>query len=145
MDIYLYNNTSEKTRVSKTLLNEQKYTGTLRDEASIMSPVFMIEEVNPVGYNYCYIPAFGRYYFIEDITSVRTGLWRFSCMVDVLMSFSDDIRNLSVIVDRSENTQNNNYLVSDVWKTTVRDKTDILNFPYGLSDEGEFILITAGG
>lgn len=145
MDIYLYNNTSEKTRVSKTLLNEQKYTGTLRDEASIMSPVFMIEEVNPVGYNYCYIPAFGRYYFIEDITSVRNGLWSLSCMVDVLMSFSDDIRNLSVIVDRSENTQNNNYLVSDVWKTTVRDKTDILNFPSGLSNEGEFILITAGG
>ena len=121
------------------------FSGTLREETSIISPVVLMELENPSSYNYAYIPEFGRYYFINDIVSVRKGLWRISMQVDVLESFKNYILDLGVILSDSENTGAENYLSSDVWKTKVKEKTDIINFPSGLSETGHFILITAGG
>ena len=121
------------------------FSGTLREETSIISPVVLMELENPSSYNYAYIPEFGRYYFINDIVSVRKGLWRISMRVDVLESFKNYILDLGVILSDSENTGAENYLSGDVWKTKVKEKTDIINFPSGLSETGHFILITAGG
>ena len=121
------------------------FSGVLREETSVISPVVLMELENPTGYNYAYIPEFGRYYFIRDMISVRTGLWKISMQVDVLESFKNYILDLSVILSDSENTGAENYLSGDVWKTKVKEKTDIINFPSGLSETGYFILITAGG
>ena len=66
-------------------------------------------------------------------------------MVDVLESFKTDIKNLSVILLNTQNVGVNNYLPSPVFRNNVKAKTDIINFPSGLNDTGEFILITAGG
>ena len=62
----------------------------------------------------------------------------------MLMSFKDQIQNFDVILDHSED-HNTDYAQSNVWQALVKTKTDIISFPYGLSDNGEFILITAGG
>lgn len=121
------------------------FSGTLKEETSIISPVVLMELENPSSYNYAYIPEFGRYYFINDIVSVRKGLWRISMQVDVLESFKNYILDLGVILSDSENTGAENYLSGDVWKTKVKEKTDIIKFPSGLSETGHFILITAGG
>ena len=88
---------------------------------------------------------FNCYYFITDITVIRTGLFAISLMVDVLESFKSDIKNLSVILLNTQNVGSSNYLPSPVFRNNVKSKTDILNFPNGLNDSGEFILITAGG
>ena len=52
--------------------------------------------------NYVYIPDFNRYYFINDITSVRQNLWRLSLHVDVLMSYKKEINNIKAFVSRNE-------------------------------------------
>ena len=52
--------------------------------------------------NYVYIPDFNRYYFINDITSVRQNLWRLSLHVDVLMSYKNEINNTNAFVSRNE-------------------------------------------
>lgn len=104
-----------------------------------------MELENPSSYNYAYIPEFGRYYFISDMVHVSKGLWRISMQVDVLESFKNYILDLGVILSDTENTGAENYLSGDVWKTKVKEKTDIINFPSGLSETGHFILITAGG
>ena len=145
MEITLCVNTSEKSKIGKNLTSMNVFSGTLREETSIISPVVLMELENPSSYNYAYIPEFGRYYFINDIVSVRKGLWRISMQVDVLESFKNYILDLGVILSDSENTGAENYLSSDVWKTKVKEKTDIINFPSGLSETGHFILITAGG
>jgi hypothetical protein len=68
--------------------------------------------------------------------------------VDVLMSFRTQILNLDVVVnhasigDRDSPTYVDD---SDIWRTTVKTKTDVINFPSGLLDDGEYILITSGG
>lgn len=145
MNLTLYVNNSEKNKIGKNLTNDFPLSGTLRDVTNIINPVILIE-LNEIGnYNYCYIPDFKRYYFITDITIVRTGLFAISLMVDVLESFQTSIKNLSVILFNTQNVGTNNYLPSQVFRNNVKSKTDIINFPNGLNDSGEFILITAGG
>ena len=146
MDIVLCTTGSEKERIVKTLSNETIFTGTLREESSVINPSFIIQAENPSDYNYCYISSFNRYYFITNITSIRTNLWRIDCAVDVLMSFSSDILNLDVIVSNlSSGESDNTYFSGEQWQTTVKTKTDVINFPSGLLDDGEYILITSGG
>lgn len=136
---------SENNRVNKDFTNTVALVGTLRDGTSVIRPVVRIAFETLASYNYCYIPTFGRYYFIEDIVAVRTGLWDVSLRCDVLMSYKDGIKNLNVILDNTQETGLSNYLASPNWVNLVKTKTDIKVFPSGLSEQGEFILITAGG
>lgn len=145
MNITLCVNNSERNKLSKSLSNMNVFSGSLKDETSVTSPVVMMELENPTGFNYAYIPEFGRYYFIRDMVSVRTGLWKISMQVDVLQSFQNYIRGCLVILSDTENTGKEMYLSGDVWKSKVKELTNIVNFPSGLPDNGYFILITAGG
>lgn len=145
MNITLYVNHSEKNKIDKNLTNDFSLSGSLRDATNIVNPVILIEINEISNYNYCYISDFKRYYFITDITVIRTGLFAISLMVDVLESFKTDIKNLSVILLNTQNVGLNNYLPSQVFRNNVKSKTDIINFPSGLNNSGEFILITAGG
>lgn len=52
--------------------------------------------------NYAYIPDFNRYYFINDIISVRNNMWRINMYVDVLMSYKKQIKKLNAFVNRNE-------------------------------------------
>jgi hypothetical protein len=145
MEITLYVNNSERQALNKSLSQGFQIMGSLRHETSVIKPNILIEATNPTGFNYCYIPQFGRYYFIENFTSIRTNLWRMECSVDVLMSFKDAISNLNVIVSDNTNPDQEQYMSGEVWAVTVKNKTDVLNFPSGLLDTGEYILITSGG
>lgn len=147
MEIQLLINNSERQAINKSLSSGITLLGSLRNESSIINPIILIEIDNPSGYNYMYIPEFGRYYFITDAVSVRTGLWRISGAVDVLMSFASDILNLNVIVsDLSLGEEKaSTYIEGEQWKSTVKTMTDVINFPNGLLDSGEYILITSGG
>lgn len=145
MDIYLYVNSSEKNRMGKVLSNETIIPGSLKEETSVVSPVIIFEHNNPSNFNYAYIPDFNRYYFISNFTVIRTGLWSMSMRVDVLESFKDEIKTIPAIVSSSEVNGADEYLTGPVWKSKVKEKTDIINFPSGLSESGHFILITAGG
>ena len=68
--------------------------------------------------NYVYIPDFNRYYFINDITSVRQNLWRLTLHVDVLMSYKKEISNTNAFVSRNE------------FKYDVMVKDDLLTYYY---------------
>lgn len=58
--------------------------------------------INIMKSNYAYIPQFNRYYYIDNIVSVRTGLWRLDMSCDVLMSFKDKILDLDAYIGRQE-------------------------------------------
>lgn len=144
--ISLFKTASENNRVVKVLTDEKQLSGELRQQTSVLSPKIRIESAeNIAGYNYCYISEFGRYYYIVDITSVRTNVWEVSMRCDVLMSYKDEIQGLNVILDNTQETGLSNYLASPNWVNLVKTKTDIKVFPSGLNEQGEFILITAGG
>lgn len=146
MEITFYVNNDEPEKVNKNLGTGFTLEGTLRNEVIIERPTILIEsDIDINDYNYFYIPDFSRYYFRTEINIVRNNLFRISGRTDVLMSFKDPMKNFKVLLDHSEITGITNYQSSPVWQALVKTKTDIINFPSGLSDNGEFILITAGG
>lgn len=145
MEIVLYQNSSERQAINKTLSNGITLTGSLRNETSVINPQILVEITNPSQYNYAYIPEFGRYYFINNMVSYRTNLWRIDMAVDVLMSFKTQILALPVVIADNTSPDTESYMSGDVWATTVKNKTDVLNFPSGLLETGEYILITSGG
>lgn len=144
MTITLYKNESEKNKINKILTSVASVTGVLRDSSSIINPEIVIEYNNPTGFNYCHIDSFSRYYFVNNITVISDKLIKLSLKVDVLESFKTSIMSQNIIVDKSTNKVNN-YLHDENLIVNVKTKTDIVNFPSGLLDNGEFILITAGG
>lgn len=56
--------------------------------------------VNPMQYNYCYLPDFQRYYFVRSWSWIL-GRWECALEVDLLASFKTDIGNSSLYVLRS--------------------------------------------
>lgn len=146
MTITFYNNISEKNVIRKTINNPLSMSGTLRESTSVINPIITIEApVTIVGYNYCYIPDFSRYYYVVDVKSMRNNLWAVTLRVDVLMSFQNDILNTPAIIDHTTQQDTTDYMISNVWQPLVKDKTDIINFSSGLSETGGYVLITAGG
>lgn len=145
-ELTLYKNYSEHNKLDKLISDAHTLEGVLRDGTSIINPVILIEDTSVIGYNYCYIPTFQRYYFISDIISTNTNMWELHCVVDVLMSYIDDIKNSSVLLENTTTIESDSYLSdSDVWRNKVKTFTDIINFSAGLSNSGEYVLITAGG
>ena len=144
--ISLFKTASENNRVVKALTDEKQLSGELRNQTSVLNPTIRIESADNIStYNYAYISEFGRYYYITDIVSVRTNCWVISLRCDVLMSYKDEIQSMNVILNNTQETGLSNYLASPNWVNLVKTKTDIKVFPSGLSEQGEFILITAGG
>lgn len=146
MEIQFFVNKSEPNKLNKVLLPADTFNGTLREECGIETPSILIESDSTLtSYNYFYIPDFNRFYFRTSITSVRNNLWRVTGKTDVLMSFKEAIVTFDVVLKDSENTGANNYASGEQWQSLVKTKTDIVNFPNGLNENGEWILITAGG
>ena len=106
--IELFKNSSESNRVDKTNYIEliDIISGALRDQCSIISPVLTIEYPKVPDFNYVYIEAFGRYYFVTGIVSVRYNLWEISLECDVLMTYKDKLLECEAFIDRNENTFN---------------------------------------
>lgn len=101
MEIKLYKTVSERVRIVKQITDELVLTGSLRDQSSIITPTFALE-TNPIGYNYSYIPAFQRYYYIKNIVAVRKQLFQLQLKCDVLMSYKDEIYAMQALINREE-------------------------------------------
>ena len=108
--INLYVNTAENDRVDKTNYLNQVGTlvGVFKEETSVMNPQIIIE-YGVIDFNYIYIPLLNRYYYINEIISVRNNLWRIKLNCDVLMSFKTEILNLECYISRNE-YKNNPYI-----------------------------------
>ena len=146
MEIKLYKTSSPRKKLVKDLTDGITLTGTLRGQSSIMSPSLQIQDIAIIGYNYCYIPDFGRYYYINGINALRANLFELTLGIDVLMTYAKAIRSNAAIVDKVQSFgAAYNYINDGSWVNTNRMNQSIINFPTGFNDNGEFILITAGG
>lgn len=146
MEIKLYKTSSPRKKLVKDLTDGITLVGTLRAQSSVMSPTFTVQDISVVGYNYCYIPDFGRWYYINGIDALRANLYELSLGIDVLMTYAAEIRQNYAIVDKVDSLgAAYNYINDGSWVNTNRMKQSIINFATGFNDTGEFILITAGG
>ena len=150
MELNLFTCTAENERVNKTdyITNRFVMNGSLRDESSVIDPVIMIEKNNPTlyNYNYMYIPEFKRWYYINDIISIRNGLWEIHAHVDVLYTWGADIKRMSGVADKLEDIMNANVYFDDgSFIMDSRNDIEVKEFPNGLNENGSYILICAGG
>lgn len=146
MEIKLYKTSSPRKKLVKELTDGITLVGTLRAQSSVMAPTFTVQDVSVLGYNYCYIPDFGRYYYINGIDALRANLFELSLGIDVLMTYSIEILSNSAIIDRTQiGTSANVYIDNGTFVSTSKLETDTYNFTNGFNDNPEYILITAGG
>lgn len=114
-----------------------------KDDVDILNPVLEIAyDASLTTANYVYVPDWCRYYYINNIT---TGMQRlfFECHVDVLKTYSTDIKKLNCVIARQENKYN--LYLNDAkyhllqYKTVVREV-----FPKSFSSRGSYILAVGG-
>lgn len=71
---------------------------TLKDATSVLSPVLEINSLSqPPAWNYVYITAFHRYYFVDNWSYYR-GIWSAELSVDLLASWKSAILSTSALV-----------------------------------------------
>nr|DAD93592.1 MAG TPA: hypothetical protein [Podoviridae sp. ctKzN3] len=142
MEILLYKTTNANNDLNKTISNKVELVGALRDASSIIAPSILIQS-NPIGYNYAYIPEFGRYYYIKNITAYRKGAFIVDLKCDVLMSFKEEILNMSGVVSRL--TDGSPYAQRDVLckVTETHRRLDFPETPF--TRNGSYVLISKGG
>ena len=146
MEIKLYKTSSPRKKLVKDLTNGITLVGTLRAQSSVMAPTFTVQDTAVVGYNYCYIPDFGRYYYINGINALRSNLFELSLGIDVLMTYAEAIRSNAAIVDKVQPQYAAMPYINDgSFVSTNKMEQTVINFSNGFNDAGEFILITAEG
>lgn len=133
-DINLYKNSAEPNKVDKTadLSTVGTISGVLRQECSLINPEIIIQYDKPPDFNYCYIANFGRYYYVENIVSMRQNLWRVRLRCDVLMTYKTQILNLNARIARQQYTYSYRQIDSEIPFTndpeiTVQDIPNNLN------------------
>lgn len=142
MIINLYNNESPANKINKSITLITALSGELRGETNVVNPIVRVYAAAFPAFNYARIPAFDRYYYLRDVRQVRTDIWELSLESDPLMSF--DLSDVAgVLVEGSAG--GSDYLEHRHFVRNVKTKTSILNFSNGLLENGEYILITAGG
>ena len=89
-----------------------EYNCVLKDGCGILNPTIKLDmglTSDPSGYNYAYIAAFERYYFIEE-WYFEDALWTASMRVDVLATYKTQIGSASLYVLRAAGAHNGNII-----------------------------------
>ena len=143
MNVTLYQNSSPKEQLTKTLTLIASLDGTLREVCSIVTPVITLEKDSPIGFNYAYIADYGRYYFVTEVEVVRKGLIRLHLKSDPLMSFASSIKANSGIIRKS--ASNYNVKINDnSLRSYQNDLYTYKKFSGGFGTNFEYVLLVAG-
>jgi len=148
MNIALAYTTDDEHKVHKYLNQLGGYSGTLRDEMSVMTPVVQVQvpETTATQANYCAMPDINGqrtfYYFIRDIVFIRSGIVELHLELDPLMTYENEIRRLDCTIRKNENV-GNAFLMDSEYQILAYENIVTKEFPIGFSDES-MILITVG-
>lgn len=144
MRITFYTNNSEKNALTKSLTQIVRLDGTLKDGTSIIDPSILCYNIDRfiADINYFYIDETGRYYFLNGVEVVRTGLWQISGHVDVLSTYKTAILQNRAIIQRSES--NYNLKLNDgLFKTQQNPRITTIPFGTGFTTSN-YVLALAG-
>ena len=142
MQILFYNTASENNRIGKTLEDEKSLTGTFKGEVNLQNPVITVQ-TDLLNYNYCYMPDFNRYYFIERIEVTRMNLYTIYLKIDVLETYKPAIKKLKVIVSNSAGA--NPYYNGYINGVDVRTDYETKMFENNFDENGQIVLVALYG
>lgn len=148
MILELMNTSADKRYLSKSTSLIKKVTCKIKEGTSIINPTVIIKKLSD-GHirkcNYAHISEFGRYYFINDITEAPANQLEISMHVDVLKTYSSQIRGISTLILRQENIFSPYYEDKDalVRVNRFREKKNIGTV--GGSDNNYYLTVNNGG
>lgn len=142
MQIKFFNTSSENNRIGKTLEDETTLTGSFKGEVDLQNPVLTVT-TDLLNFNYCYMPDFGRYYFIDKIEITRVGLYTIFLKIDVLETYKNAIKQLKVIVSNSAGA--NPYYNGYINGVDVRTEYETKMFENNFNEKGEIVLVALYG
>lgn len=147
MECKFYTMKCKENVIDKTKFIEKKVEKSinLKDSTSILTPkIFVNGKIGEFReYNYLYLPATKRYYFIQNVTSVRQNLLEIECKCDVLFTFKDSILNGYAKITRSKTNYNKYMQDTESIKTQQNTLYQTKKFPSGFDSEN-YILVTSG-
>ena len=110
---------SKRTNSTKVVTSTPtSYDCVLRERVSVSHPEIVLQtSSDPVAFNYAYIAAFNRYYFIDDWRTER-GQWIASMSVDTLATYKSSITGGSHYVLRSA-SDFNTYIQDSMYPATT--------------------------
>lgn len=143
--INFFNYNGRYNTLPKTLGEAAPLEGVFHDDYNYMTPTITVTSSTPITYNYCYIPTFGKYYYINRIDVVNSTTYRLYLRLDVLQTYKDSIlaSTGTVTVSNSANKYaSNRNVVYD-----VRPKFEKIGFANSglFKEEGSIIMITIKG
>ncbi len=151
MNITLYNTPDDKRNLLKTLSNDVTLSCAVYEASNILNPKMLLEYNSLVlQKNYCYIPSFNRYYFIENVTVDAGERMIVQCSVDVLQTYKQYILGLNVTVTRNEYAPTSN-LVDPLATFTPKRNVEVYPFsttPFNIRDTSatnNYVLVVGGG
>lgn len=111
MTIKTWSGFSKRKNSTKQPSGGTSVTCVLKETTSVEKPTFVFAS-NDFTINY--IEAFGHYYFVDDIKSVRNGIIEVSCSLDVLATYKSSIGSYTAFVERSASYYNTLFADPDV-------------------------------
>lgn len=143
-DIVFYNYTGRNNVVNKSLTGGVSLQGHLQSEFSVLRPVVTIKSETPIAYNYAYISALNRFYFVETNAFVGNGKYRLQLAVDVLKTYAVEIFNATGTITRKDGA--NAYLSTTENVYDIRPNVEKVEFASDLfTQQGSIIMITIKG
>lgn len=125
--VNLYSFTKRENSTKRPTGSATALSCTLLDDTSLMHPTFKFSmSSNPVAFNYCYVPSFDRYFFINNWRSYQ-NFWYAECTCDVLASYKTEIGSQSHYVLRSASESNGT--ISDTLYPATTQVLEQLYYP----------------
>lgn len=100
---YVFGKRENSTKIPPSGTTQTQFQCELKNDCDIRNPILIINPsagLTPFSFNYCYIPSFTRYYFVNEWRWIN-GLWECQLIVDVLATFRSSIGTSSQYVLRS--------------------------------------------
>ena len=145
MNIKLFNTTSPKIKVNKTLNLVADITGEPHDivsetDMSVRLTVGHLQGVQ--GSNYCQVVETGKYYFISPNYEIDNHTVVIHLHEDVLMSLRTQLLTQTCTVSRNAQLSNA-YMFDNGYQLLAYENIVTKTFPQGLTDEA-VVLLTVG-
>ena len=147
MQVTLCNTPSERNIINKVIQNVATVNAVIKGELSIETPVLILDyDGNANNINYMSIPELHRTYFINDIIKLTGHRYEIHGKSDVLESFKSAILGMNCIINKQQSPMlSNMYFDDGSFVLENKEFNSVINFPNGFNNNGEYILITAGG
>ena len=156
MNIEFYSISDDRKKIKKTLNPLGSINAQLKTPCSIMKPVLQIKK-SALGtewyrVNYAHIDAFGRYYFVENVTAENDGIISMELSIDVLYTYKEQLLNTQFQVVRAQRSYDSYFVDTQIplrnYKAIRQDKDiDFIgSLPQDVGDaKYNYVMTVAGG